>query len=255
MSLFSQVIAILSAFFLPSVPLLTYHAFDAYADLPLSCYALALIICFRRYMERGTQTGDNNGFLVLTGLFAAFCIWTKAEGILFSLALTVTVFLYLLLKRTSFSGSVKGFLFYAVPIAIVGISWFAFLFIYYITGRRLQIFPDARLHLKAIPVIVRQMIFSANFNIIFAFFAVVTTLGIRSVFQSDLKYLLFPLLSIMMMFLLVYVATDSYRWVMNLTSVNRNILTIIPMTYYVSALITTYLLSNEAKRRTIKESS
>jgi hypothetical protein len=239
----SVVIAILSAFLLSSVPLLTYHAIDAYADLPLSYYALAAAVCFRRYTEKPE---NQEGILVLTGIFLAICIWTKIEGVFFCLAFSTTLLLYLLSKKTSFKKLFRAFLFYSVPICIVGISWFAFIFLNEITGRSaFETFLASGLHFEVIPIILAQIIFSANFNIIFVFFFVVSLLGIKSIFHSDLKYLLFPLIAIMLMYLFVYITTDNYQWAMNLTAINRNILSFIPMMYYVSALMAVHLLKLE----------
>ena len=69
--------------------------------------------------------------------------------------------------------------------------------------------------------------------------------GYRKILQSDLAYLYGALLSIMAIFLVLYLGTDTYRWVMNLTAVNRNILTFIPMMYYVAALTAGGLLEGE----------
>jgi len=236
----SVVIAMLSAFFLSSVPLLTYHAIDAYADLPLSYYALAAAVCFRRYMEKPE---DREGLLLLMGIFVAFCIWTKIEGIFFCLAYSTTLLLYFLSKRSSFKGLFKGSLFYSIPICIVGISWFAFILLNDIPGRSaFETFLSSGLHFDVIPVILDQIILSANFNIIFVFFFLVILLGVKSIFHSDLKFLLIPLFTIMLIFLFAYITTDNYRWVTNLTAINRNILTFIPMMYYVSALMTVHVL-------------
>ena len=241
----SQVIAILAAFFLSSVPLLTYHAIDAYADLPLGYYALATAIYFRRYMEKSEkQRDDNYGFLVLIGVFAALCIWTKIEGILFSLAFSAALFLYLLMKRSSFRSFIKSLFFYSIPIGIVGISWFAFLTLNAIKGPPVAL----GLHFEVLPVILKQIFFSANFNIIFMFLLVIILLGYRSILHSYLKYLLAPLLTVMLMFLFIYITTNHYHFVMDLTAVNRNVLTFIPMMYYVSALIAAHLLKLEKEQ-------
>jgi hypothetical protein len=78
--------------------------------------------------------------------------------------------------------------------------------------------------------------FSANFNIIFGFLFIIFIIGFKIILQSNLKYLFVALLSVMALFLFVYIKTEYYQWVMNLSAVNRNILTFIPMMYYVSAL-------------------
>lgn len=240
------IISLLAALFLSSVPLLTYHAIDAYADLPLGYHALAAAICFRRYMVNAEEQKDNNyGFLVLTGAFAALCIWTKIEGLLFALAFSAALLLYLLLKRRQIKTFMKSILFYLLPLIIIGKTWYAFLYLNGIKGRGASFAPS--LHFEVVPVILDQILFSANFNIVFVFFPVIILLGIRSIFVSDLKYLVIPLLMIMSMYLFIYLATLHYHFVMDLTAVNRNMLTFIPMMYYISALIAAHLLRLEKK--------
>lgn len=240
----SGVIAILAALFLSSVPLLTYHAIDAYADLPLGYYSLATAVCFRMYMYKKREPGDNNyGFLVLAGAFAALCLWTKIEGILFSLAFSATLLLYLLPKRSPGGIFLKSISFYSAPIIIIGVTWYAFLYFNGIAGRGTS--TAAGLHFEVVPVILQQAILSANFNIIFMFFSVIVVLGIRIIVSSDLKYLLIPLPAVMLMYFLIYTTTDNYKFVMNLTALNRNILTFLPMMYYISALITAQLFKEK----------
>ncbi len=69
------------------------------------------------------------------------------------------------------------------------------------------------------------------------------SLGIGSIFNSELKYLLLPLLMVMGMYLSLYLATSEFVFALNLEAVDRNILTFIPLMYYISALITAKLLS------------
>jgi len=57
----SAMTALAAAFFVSTVPLLTYHASEGYADLPLSYYALCATIYFRRYLETtATSKGPGN---------------------------------------------------------------------------------------------------------------------------------------------------------------------------------------------------
>jgi len=104
----------------------------------------------------------------------------------------------------------------------------------------------AGIHFQVLPVIAEQILFSANFNLIFLFLFLLIIVGYRRIRESGLGYLYAALLSIMAMFLVMYLGTETYRWVMNLTAVNRNILTFIPMMYYVSALTAGRLLEGDA---------
>jgi hypothetical protein len=244
----SLLVALLTAFFLSSVPLLTFHAIDAYADLPLSYYALGSVVCFRRCMNACEDPADNTyGSFVLMGAFTAFCLWTKLEGGLFCLAFSGTVLLYLLTRKGAFKSFAKRCAAYAIPLCIVGIPWLAFLSFYHITGRGLEHFLTAGLHVEVIPMIVNRIVYSANFNLIFIFLPLIIILGRKAILQSELQYLLLPILTVLLLYLFIYLTTDNFKYVMDLTSVNRNLLTVIPMMYYASGLIVAQLLEKQAQ--------
>jgi hypothetical protein len=235
----SRMIALLAAFFLSTVPLLTYHALTAYADLTLSFYALGALVCFWNAIEalKSGRAGYARGLFVLTGACAALCVWTKMEGLFFAAAFSASLALYYLVKKISFT-QVMAFL---APLVLVSVPWYVFLMsigVPVIYGK--AELPGATMtegiHFQVLPVIAEQILFSANFNLIFLFLFLLIIVGYRRIRESGLEYLYAALLSIMAMFLVLYLGTGVYRWVMNLTAVNRNILTFIPMMYYVAAL-------------------
>jgi 4-amino-4-deoxy-L-arabinose transferase-like glycosyltransferase len=231
--------ALLAAFFLSTVPLLTYHALIAYADLPLSAYALGTMVCFWSTIDalKSGRAGNARSLLVLMGTCAALCVWTKMEGLFFAAAFSASLALYCLVKKISFK-QVMAFL---VPIALVSVPWYVFLLsirvpVSYGEVKLLGATITKGIHFQVLPVIAEQILFSANFNLIFLFLFLLIIVGCRKILQSDLAYLYGALITIMAIFLVLYLGTDMYRWVINLTAVNRNILTFIPMMYYVAAL-------------------
>jgi hypothetical protein len=241
--------ALLAAFFLSTVPLLTYHALIAYADLPLSVYALGAMVSFWNIIDalKSRRPGYAKGQLVLMGTCAALCVWTKMEGLFFAAAFSASLALYHLVKKISFK-QVMAFL---APLVLVSVPWYVFLIsirvpVSYGEVKALGATITQGIHFQVLPVIAEQILFSANFNLIFLFLFLLIIVGYRKILQSDLAYLYAALLSIMAIFLVLYLGTDMYRWVMNLTAVNRNILTIIPMMYYVAALTAGRLLDGEA---------
>ncbi len=241
--------ALLAAFFLSTVPLLTYHALIAYADLPLGVYALGAMIIFRDIIDavKSGRAGYARGLLVLMGTCAALCVWTKMEGLFFAAAFSASLALFYLVKNISFR-QVMAFL---APLALVSVPWYVFLLsirvpVSYGEVKLMGETITRGIHFQVLPVIAEQILFSANFNLIFLFLFLLIIIGYRKILQSDLAYLYAVLLSIMAIFLALYLGTDMYRWVMNLTAVNRNILTFIPMMYYVAALTADALLEGEA---------
>jgi hypothetical protein len=240
--------ALLAAFFLSTVPLLTYHALIAYADLPLSAYALGTMVCFWDTIDalKSGRAGNARSLLVLMGTCAALCVWTKMEGLFFAAAFFASLALYYLVKKFSFK-QVMAFL---APLVLVSVPWYVFLLsirvpVSYGEVKLLGATITKGIHFQVLPVIAEQILFSANFNLIFLFLFLLIIVGYRKILRSDLAYLYAALLSIMAIFLVLYLGTDMYRWVMNLTAVNRNILTFIPMMYYVAALTASSLLEGE----------
>lgn len=240
--------ALLAAFFLSTVPLLTYHALTAYADLPLSSYALGAMICFWNAIEalKSGRAGYARGLFILMGACTALCVWTKMEGLFFAAAFSASLGLYYLVKKISFT-QVMAFL---APLVLVSVPWYVFLMgigvpVSYGKAELPGATMAAGIHFQVLPVIAEQILFSANFNLIFLFLFLLIIVGYRRILQSGLGYLYAALLSIMAMFLVLYLGTETYRWVMNLTAVNRNILTFIPMMYYVSALTAGRLLEGD----------
>jgi 4-amino-4-deoxy-L-arabinose transferase-like glycosyltransferase len=246
--------AVLAAFFLSAVPLLTYHALTAYADLPLGFYALGAMVCFWNAIEaqKSGRGGHARGLLVLMGAFTALCVWTKMEGLFFAAAFSASLALYCYVKKISFK-QVTAFL---APLVLITVPWYVFLFsigvpVSYGKGELLGATITKGIHFQVVPVIAEQVLFSANFNLIFLFLLLLILVGYRRIMESGLGYLYTALFSVMVIFLVLYLGTETYRWVMNLTAVNRNILTFIPMMYYVAALTASTLLEGRtvANRR------
>jgi hypothetical protein len=202
-------IALLAAFFLSTVPLLTYHALTAYADLPLSFYALGAMVCFWKTIDalKSGRAGYAGGLLVLTGACAALCVWTKVEGLFFAAAFSASLALYYLVKKISFT-QVMAFL---TPLVLITVPWYVFLRsisvpVSYGEGELLGATITKGIHFQVLPVIAEQILFSANFNLIFLFLFLLIIVGYRRILQSGLGYLYAALLSVMVMFLVLYLA-------------------------------------------------
>jgi len=245
----SAMTALAAAFFVSTVPLLTYHASEGYADLPLSYYALCATIYFRRYLETtATSKGAGNRSLWVMGTVVALGSWTKGEGILFTAAFTLALFFYLL-RSKMLKNAWKDLLSYCIPILTVAIPWHLFVVLNGVgSGRGYENFLATGLHFEVLPIILKQVVLGANFNLIFLFFFTLLLFAWRPLFHTELKYLLFPAIGVMMLFLFVYLTTDNYLYVVNLSAINRNIMTFIPMLYYVSAVLAVRLLSHDRQR-------
>jgi hypothetical protein len=289
------IFAVLAAFFLSSVPLLTYHSITAYADLPLSYYSLGTAICFWQYVKFSSKNERHGrGMLILMGTFVGFSVWTKMEGLIYAGAFSIALIVFLVRKKIPWYRIYA----YLIPIALISGPWYVLMLMKKITffmvyvkqglvflsitilvfavlviigktswkvsagvlstvlilitlfltssgifrGYDIQRLDTGIINLEVLPSIWRQVFLEANFNMIFPFLILVSLFGIKKIVLSELKYLFIVLFFVIGVFLCYYITTDISQWVINTSSINRNILTFIPMTYYISALVAIKML-------------
>jgi hypothetical protein len=200
--------------------------------MPLSYYSLAAMVCFWRYMSStGEGSKDSNGLLLLTGTSIVFSMWTKIEGLFFVVAFAIALLLFLISKERSF----KKFILYLAPIVIIMGIWFIFFNIKDVRlgYLRKDVFVKG-FHFDVLSVAWNEIMFSANFNIIFMFLMVMFLVGFKKIIQSNLKYLFITLFSLIAIFLFVYIKTRYHQWIWYM--IDRNILTFTPIMYFISAL-------------------
>jgi len=204
-------VSLLFSLLLASAPLLTFHAFDAYADLTLAFHELAAMACFWR-VAGDRQAGDrvDRGALFLSGTFAALAIWTKQEGLLFAIVLLAVASVYLLVKRRLKALAPALF----VPPALLCTAWFGFLRFeglpVFGRGEQIQV---SLWHWEILPTVLRELLLSANFNVVFGVFLVISAWSIGTIARSELKYPYLVLAGTAGSLVFVYLTTENYRWV------------------------------------------
>jgi hypothetical protein len=75
---------LLAGLVLLSTPFFILHGTALYADVPLAFFFLATFVCLALDERHGAETGR---FAVLAGMSAGVAMWTKNEGLLFTLSL------------------------------------------------------------------------------------------------------------------------------------------------------------------------
>lgn len=240
------------AFFLASMPLLTWHAQDAYSDFPLSWYSLAAFVTFWRFMKTGSR-----GFLVLSGAFAAMGMFVKNEGLFFTAALGAVLFLYSAFERKPLVTNLFCFL---LPVLVLAGPWLVFKsandFGFGHTGGELKWLGDPNIrggertgvHWDIIVPALRQAFLSVNFSLLFPFWLVVSALGIKAVARTELKYLDLALLIVISGFVFVYLMLEKMS-VLEGTGIYRNILTYAPVMLFASFLTLKAALESPGRRR------
>jgi hypothetical protein len=248
--------ALACVFFLSGVPMLTYHAFEGYSDLTLGYYGLAASVCLFRYVgllsrSEGSVNGAK-GYLPLSGIFLAFACLTKNEGLFFFLAVTAALALFIFIDKKEAGDrrrAVAVLASFLVPFAVVAGPWFLFKFLsgagFGHSGASSTLVwfsdpkfaPDAArgLHTEIFVPAVKQLFLSANFGLVTAFWLFVSVAGAKSIWKSDIKYLYAVLLAVMAMFTFVYLVFEVTA-VTEVTGINRNALTYVPIMFFASAL-------------------
>ena len=72
--------------------------------------------------------------------------------------------------------------------------------------------------------------------------ASVAAAGFRKIVRSDLKYPYLVLAGVSGLLLGVYLTTENYQWVLTLTGFDRNVLTLLPIATFLTALTTLRVL-------------
>lgn len=227
-------------FLLSASPLLTYHALDAYADLPLAFYVLSGSVLLWRYLEEGDIRT-----LSLSGLMFSIGAFTKNEGVVYLAAAGTALLIHSIAgKKLGWRGLFWFFLSASVYLA----PWIIFKGYYDIgyghgAGTGVGIGDETgaftwteRIHTEVIGIFLKELFFTVNHALIFPFLAVLSVICFKTIVWSNIKYLYMILFSIVAVLLLAYTLTPDYQYVINRAASNRNILTFLPLSFLVAGL-------------------
>jgi len=230
--------ALMAVFFMASAPLFTFHGQDAYSDLPLSYFVLASVVLFWRFMRSGEKMT-----IILSGVFMGMALFVKTEGLLLLFALFVALVAYLIIENKATAVNLLRFL---VPIAILAGPWLVFNLVHHLGFGHGEKTPGLKggvlVHWEVLGGWFRAVFLTANYNLVYSFWAVMSVLGIRTVLKTDLKYLYIFLVLVMGMFLSLYLVLE-FTSVTLAFGIHRNNLTYLPVVFYASALLARCLWS------------
>jgi len=238
--------ALITAFFMASVPILTAHGQDAYADLPLSFFAISGTVALWRYIR-----GENLSYLVLSGILLGCGIFVKNEGLFFPLAAGTALLVFLFLRKKSPAPPLAAFI---VPVLLIAGPWFIFKLHYGIgfghsgpaSGMKWLSDPWYQgnqgygVHWEVLAKGFKALFFTANYNLIFPLWAFVSLFAARSILRTELKYLYIIILLVSSMFVFVYLTLEVTA-VMQETGIHRNTLTYLPIIYFATSLVLSHL--------------
>jgi len=205
--------AIILSFFFFSLPLVFYHASNAYADLPLALYLVLAAVYFYRWLESKRREEA-----VLAGVFLGLSFWIKDAAILFLPAFIPAAWLGA--GRRLFCRQILGSILAAV---LAAAPWLAFKAAYGLGFANVA--PGLVFHPAALLSLLASMFVSYSWNIwwfIVLFFAL---LSLRQwprnrglVFTWSLFFFSWLIL------MLVFVFTNAYQYASDQTAVSRSLI-------------------------------
>jgi 4-amino-4-deoxy-L-arabinose transferase-like glycosyltransferase len=229
----SRQISLIFTMFLSTLPLLNYHGFNAYADLPLTFYFTTSAIFLIRYFQE-----KRSAWPILAGLFAGLAGWTKNEGLMLAIILFI-VFIIYLIKEKKLKANFKHFLFYILSSAFLLLPWLIFKKIFHLGFSNLE--PGAlvfdRFHLEVLPEIFKQTFFYHSFHLWPGIFVLVLIFYWPQLKKYQNFYLFLIILGSLIAYFILYFFTPTSQFLLGGTVLGRNLMTIIPLTIFLSALL------------------
>ena len=221
-----RLVAAVSAYLMMSLPLISFHSAFAYSDLALGVYFMAATACFYRWLADGERP-----LLVVAALLYAGGAWIKDEGLYLLLGGVIPLMLLIAFvnrTRQSWAGigwfllAAAAFLapwmicksVYRFPAAVVGQEYF-----------RLEFHP------RAFAEFVHFYFRTGNYNIFWSVYLVMLAAGLvgwRRRPPATRRLLAMNLLTLGVV-LGPFVFTPLYKWLAPGATINRAMLTVIPM--------------------------
>jgi len=228
--LVSRKIALIFTLFLATIPLFDYHGFNAYVDLPLTFYFTAAAIFLFYYFQK-----KHLFWLILSGLFSGLAAWTKNEGLMLA-ALLFIVLLYFLLKE---KGSKKDVFFYFLSFIFFVLPWFIFKGVHHLGFSNVdyQTLPFNQFHPEIFLSVLKQVFLFHSFHLWPGIFVLILLINLSKFKTNSFLCLFLVVFGGLIAFFILYLFTANAQHVLDGHIVSRNLMTIIPLSIFLSALL------------------
>lgn len=233
----SRPVSLFSTYLLTTLPLLVHHATIEYADLPLCAYFICSVLFLLNYFE-----SNDERHLYFSSLLAGIGAWTKSEGMPL-LLINLFVLCVHLIRTNKDARTLSNCLLKYLLIGLVfKIPWSVFNVYHHIPKNVWQKieYTKAFENLYRIPVIIQyfyqKLFFYGNWNIAWFVFAVALIFSFKELLKTRYLYSLMMIILVMSAFAFLYYITPSYQWLLDGTTLNRNVLVIMPLVIYFISL-------------------
>lgn len=216
--------AMIAAYVIASIPLFLLNTIGGYADMAIGYYFLAGNIMLLNWHRTKRKR-----FLIFTGIIAAVAMFTKNEGVgaVFP-ALFLTFLFYLLYARHSWK-HIAGYVALFLASSVLILFWLHVSQSLSVVMRILDINNGQFVfHGYAIRPLLKHLFNSGNYNLYWSGIILIFLLKRRRILETEAKFFLVPSLLMLGAILYVFLMTDSVKWLLNSTTINRSMLLVIP---------------------------
>jgi len=253
--------SLLFAFFLCSMPLVFYHGFNAYADLTLSFYVLLAFIFLYKWIDR-----QERKYLTFSSIFAGISFFIKNEAIIYIIASLAIIALYITIDKNwkriypvkkaltvrnlrplsinyyqacnllkIFFNRVKYLFHYTLFVILPILPWLVFKAMHNLDVRNVK--EGIGFYPEILGRFLNTMFTSNSWNIWWFVVVVSLIINFKKIIKNKTQIFgwLFLILSFSG-FLILYLFTEEYVFAMNSTANARNILTLIPISVFITAI-------------------
>jgi len=224
--------ALFFTFLLATIPQVTDFATNGYADIPFAFYCSASFFYLYLWLK-----DKRRAVLALSFIFSVFAIWTKAEGLLFTLINAAVVSICMVKeKRVSLIGAVYALVSFLAVIAYV-LGWRAIGFAVNsdFAGAHVPLTSKIITGFKRIPAIFYeyqiQFFGPKKWNIIWILFIAGFIVGFKRIFSKELFPVTMAMLLVLSGYSMVYMlssAPQGFGWHLS-TSGSRLFLHFVPI--------------------------
>jgi len=209
--------AFVLAFFLFSMPLVFYHGFNAYADLPLAFYLTGALTFFYAWLKDNKRED-----LILAAIFWGLSFWVKDGAWIIYLAFLLVFFVYCLKRRLPGSSLFK---FILISLAIAS-PWLLFRVFYHLSLSNVS----SGLVFKAeiLISVLEAMFVSYSWNLWWFFLLIAIFFNFKRIAGSSALIFIWSFLGLgLLSLILVYLLTMNYQYVLDQTALSRTLLSLI----------------------------
>jgi hypothetical protein len=240
--------ALLFTFFLASMPLFFYHSSNPYSDLPLSYFLLIAFVFLLKWLEHAKQQIEQttlkqtltNSWLFWSGIFFGAAFLIKLDAIIFVLAallIVVAVFVWQSLLKTKQGWQQLGS--FVIALILPNIFWIVFMISYHLGISNVA--PGLGWHPQIWKQLIESFFLANNWNIWWFAFFTFSVIYIKVIWKhKDLFWGYVLLLVTVCGFVVLYLFTNQYEFVVNHTAVSRNVLLFVPLSVFLIARLFAY---------------